>query len=77
MSDQAAFEESNARLVVWLGVKFNGARVFDEFSELGGVPATKFFEGNLNLLLLDGCVLLVLTAARKSLPRKRPLDQVE
>lgn len=76
MADHAALEEPDAGLVVGLGVKPDGTCVFDELSEFGGVSATQFFKGDLDFLLLDGCVLLVLTPAWQSLPRKGPLDEV-
>jgi len=77
VADHAALEEPDAGLVVGLGVELDGACVFDKLPEFGGVPAAQFFKGDFDLLLLDGCVLLILTAAWQSLPRKGPLDEVQ
>lgn len=73
----AAFKEAKASAIVGLLLEFKRAAVFHVLTELAGVAAAKFFKAGLDLLLLDVVVLLVLRAARQTLPGELALDEVE
>ena len=56
----AALKEGQAGLVVGLLLEFKGSAVLHELFEFRGLSTAEVFEGGLDLLLLDGGVLLVL-----------------
>lgn len=73
----AALKEGQAGLVVGLLLEFKRAAVLHKFFEFGGLTTAQVFERGLDLLLLDGSILLVLGSAGKSLPWERAFKQVE
>ena len=69
----AAFEETNARLVVWLLFKLQLPAVFHELFEFCGLATAQILKGRINFLFLDCGVLLVLASTWETLPWKRSL----
>ena len=73
----AALKEGQAGLVVGLLLEFKRTAVLHKFFEFGGLTTAQVFERGLDLLLLDGGVLLVLGSSGKSLPWEGAFKQVE
>ena len=70
-------KEVDALAVVWLRLKLQLPAIVHVLSEFSRVSTAQFLERSLNLLLFDVVVLLVLGAARKSLPGQLTLDQIK
>lgn len=77
MALHAAFEETDAGLVVRLLFEFQRSAVLHELLEFCWLSAAQVLEWRLNLLLLDGGVLLILASAWETLPWKGSLEHVE
>ena len=77
MSLHALLKEADASPIVRLLLELQRAAILHKLPKFGRMAPAKFLQRSLNLLLLDGIVLLVLAAARQTLPRQRALDQIK
>ena len=66
----AAFKQAEDELVVGVLSELEFAAIVHELTELLGVALAQLVDSDLQLLLLDVVVLLVLRAARQTLPRQ-------
>jgi len=77
VAGHAVFKQANAVFVVGLAVEFQSAAVLHELLEFGGVALAELLKGCLDLLLLDGRVLLVLGASGKALPGQASTGEIQ
>ena len=77
VSLHALLKEANASSIVRLLLELQRAAILHKLPKLGRMAPAKFLQRRLNLLLLDGIVLLVLATAWQTLPRQRSLDQIK
>ena len=63
MARKAVLKEISALFVIGLLIEITGATLLHELFEFAGVTLGKFFKGSLDLLFLDGRVLLILGAS--------------
>ena len=77
VSLHALLKEANASSIVRLLLELQRTAILHKLPKFGRMAPAKLLQRRLNLLLLDGIVLLVLATAWQTLPRQRSLDQIK
>jgi hypothetical protein len=77
MSDHALLKQTNDVLVVWVLLELQTPAILHELLELRCVALAQLIEGSLHLLLLNICILLILTPSWQSLPRETSSQKVK
>jgi len=77
VSRHTALKQSQASSIVGFLFEIELSTVLHKLLELVGLAAAEFLKGSLNFLFFDSSVLLILGAARESLPGKLTLEKVQ